>query len=139
MRLFLTKEGKGKSTMALTLFFVVIGFAIVMLAVNFLLTDPLHALISLSNQTAETLLQSTIISLIGTGICCLLFLLPEKKIVPYGFAGLLVLLLMFLVASFELPTERRGMMQYLILLYFGLPTLLGNIIALTIYKLRFGK
>ena len=44
---------------------------------------------------------------------------------------------MFLVASFQLDAELRGMMVYVTLLYTLLPILIGNLAAWTIYfKLR---
>ena len=85
----------------------------------------------------ETVLHCLIIAVIGTAVCCVLFLLPDKRIVPYSFASLPVVTIMFLVASFQLDAELRGMMVYVTLLYTLLPILIGNLAAWTIYfKLR---
>ena len=66
-----------------------------------------------------------------------LFLLPDKRIVPYSFAGLPVITIMCLVASTQLEADLRGMMVYVTLLYTLLPILIGNLAAWTIYfKLR---
>ena len=85
----------------------------------------------------ETVLHCLIIAVIGTAVCCVLFLLPDKRIVPYSFAGLPVITIMCLVASTQLEADLRGMMVYVTLLYTLLPILIGNLAAWTIYfKLR---
>ena len=137
MSLFLTKEGKRKSPMAVTCFFVDLLFCLVFGGAYALLTEPLHNLLPLGGGMPETVLHCLIIAVFGTAVCCVLFLLPDKRIVPYSFASLPVVTIMFLVASFQLDAELRGMMVYVTLLYTLLPILIGNLAAWTIYfKLR---
>ena len=137
MSLFLTKEGKRKSPMAVTCFFVDLLFCLLFGGAYALLTEPLHNLLPLGGGMPETVLHYLIIAVIGTAVCCVLFLLPDKRIVPYSFASLPVVTIMFLVASFQLDAELRGMMVYVTLLYTLLPILIGNLAAWTIYfKLR---
>ena len=125
MSLFLTKEGKRKSPMAVTVFFVDLLFCLVFGGAYALLTEPLHSLLPLGGGMPETVLHCLIIAVIGTAVCCVLFLLPDKRIVPYSFAGLPV------------EADLRGMMVYVTLLYTLLPILIGNLAAWTIYfKLR---
>ena len=137
MSLFLTKEGKRKSPMAVTCFFVDLLFCLVFGGAYALLTEPLHSLLPLGGGMPETVLHCFIIAVIGTAVCCVLFLLPDKRIVPYSFASLPVITIMFLVASTQLEADLRGMMVYVTLLYTLLPILVGNLAAWTIYlKLR---
>ena len=91
MSLFLTKEGKRKSPMAVTIFFVDLLFCLVFGGAYALLTEPLHSLLPLGGGMPETVLHCLIIAVIGTAVCCVLFLLPDKRIVPYSFAGLPVI------------------------------------------------
>ena len=137
MSLFLTKEGKRKSPMAVTVFFVDLLFCLVFGGAYALLTEPLHNLLPLGGGMPETVLHCLSIAVIGTAVCCVLFLLPDKRIVPYSFAGLPVVTIMCLVASTQLEADLRGMMVYVTLLYTLLPILIGNLAAWTIYfKLR---
>ena len=124
MSLFLTKEGKRKSPMAVTIFFVDLLFCLVFGGAYALLTEPLHSLLPLGGGMPETVLHCLIIAVIGTAVCCVLFLLPAITI-------------MCLVASTQLEADLRGMMVYVTLLYTLLPILIGNLAAWTIYfKLR---
>ena len=137
MSLFLTKEGKRKSPMAVTCFFVDLLFCLVFGGAYALLTEPLHNLLPLGGGMPETVLHCLIIAVIGTAVCCVLFLLPDERIVLYSIASMPVVTIMFLVASFQLDAELRGMMVYVTLLYTLLPILIGNLAAWTIYfKLR---
>ena len=81
MSLFLTKEGKRKSPMAVTCFFVDLLFCLVFGGAYALLTEPLHNLLPLGGGMPETVLHCLIIAVIGTAVCCVLFLLPDKRIV----------------------------------------------------------
>ena len=92
MSLFLTKEGKRKSPMAVTVFFVDLLFCLVFGGAYALLTEPLHSLLPLGGGMPETVLHCLIIAVIGTAVCCVLFLLPDKRIVPYSFASLPVVI-----------------------------------------------
>ena len=87
MSLFLTKEGKRKSPMAVTVFFVDLLFCLGFGGAYALLTEPLHSLLPLGGGMPETVLHCLIIAVIGTAVCCVLFLLPDKRIVPYSFAA----------------------------------------------------
>ena len=137
MSRFMTKVGKSKIPMAVTCFFFDLLFCLVFGGAYALLTEPLHNLLPLGGGMPETVLHCLIIAVIGTAVCCVLFLLPDKRIVPYSFASLPVVTIMFLVASFQLDAELRGMMVYVTLLYTLLPILIGNLAAWTIYfKLR---
>lgn len=123
--------------MAVTCFFVDLLFCLVFGGAYALLTEPAAQPASAWRRNAETVLHCLIIAVIGTAVCCVLFLLPDKRIVPYSFASLPVVTIMFLVASFQLDAELRGMMVYVTLLYTLLPILIGNLAAWTIYfKLR---
>ena len=66
MSLFLTKEGKRKSPMAVTCFFVDLLFCLVFGGAYALLTEPLHNLLPLGGGMPETVLHCLIIAVIGT-------------------------------------------------------------------------
>ena len=51
---------------------------------------------------------------ISTLLCCLLFLLKDKRVAPYGFAGLAVILLMFCAAAWMLPQETRSIKPHMV-------------------------
>lgn len=133
MALFVTKDGKRKSPMALTVFFVVLLDCLIFAAAYALLTEPLHQLMPFENSMVENAVHGTLISLVGTAVCCLLFLLPDKRIVPYGFAGLPVVTLMCIVAATQLEPAARSMMIAVTLLYTLLPVLIGNLVSWTVY------
>lgn len=133
MALFVTKDGKRKSPMALTVFFVVLLDCLIFAAAYALLTDPLHQVLPLGSAALENMVHGTLISLAGTAVCCLLFLLPDKRIVPYGFAGLPVVTLMCIAAATQLEPAARSMMIQVTLLYTLLPALIGNLVSWTVY------
>lgn len=120
MSFFIDKHGRRKSPIALA----ACGAALLDLAVYFctaaLLAGPLYRTVSFGGETVTSMLHTIIITVISTLLCCLLFLLKDKRVVPYGFAGLAVILLMFCAAAWMLPQETRGSMLRLFLTV-GLP------------------
>ena len=108
MSFFIDKHGRRKSPIALA----ACGAALLDLAVYFctaaLLAGPLYRTVSFGGETVTSMLHTIIITVISTLLCCLLFLLKDKRVVPYGFAGLAVILLMFCAAAWMLPQETRG-------------------------------
>lgn len=133
MSFFLDKQNRRKSPIALAAFFAALAYLCVFGVVTALLTDPLYNHLSLGNDVATTAVHSLVISLVGTAVCCLAFLIPDKRVAPYGFAGLAVVLVMFYAAAWMLPEESRsGMFQ--VVTMFGLgPVLIGNAVAWPIY------
>ena len=107
MSFFIDKHGRRKSPIALA----ACGAALLDLAVYFctaaLLAGPLYRTVSFGGETVTSMIHTTIITVISTLLCCLLFLLKDKRVVPYGFAGLAVILLMFCAAAWMLPRLRR--------------------------------
>ncbi len=138
MALFVTKDGRRKSPMALTCFFVVILYCIVFALAYALLTEPLHHYLPLGSGMAESALHCTLIAIAGTAVCCLLFFLPDKRIVPYSFAGLPVVTLMLCAAATQLGAAERDMMLYVTLLYTLMPVVVGNLVSWALY-LRFWR
>ena len=61
MSLFLTKEGKRKSPMAVTVFFVDLLFCLVFGGAYALLTEPLHSLLPLGGGMPETVLHRSLL------------------------------------------------------------------------------
>lgn len=103
MSFFIDKHGRRKSPIALA----ACGAALLDLAVYFctaaLLAGPLYRTVFFGGETVTSMLHTIIITVISTLLCCLLFLLKDKRVVPYGFAGLAVILLMFCAAAWMLP------------------------------------
>lgn len=134
MSFFIDKHGRRKSPIALA----ACGAALLDLAVYFctaaLLAGPLYRTVSFGGETVTSMLHTTIITVISTLLCCLLFLLKDKRVVPYGFAGLAVILLMFCAAAWMLPQETRGSMLRLFLTVGLPPVLLGNAVSWPIYR-----
>ena len=133
MSFFVDRFNRRKSPLALAAF----GAALLDLAVFGLLyaflAKPLNDAVSLGSAAATLVVQALIIAVLGTAICCLLFLLKDKRVAPYGFLGLAVLLLVFYAVAFLLEEDARPLMLYIITLYGLAPVLVGNAVTWPIY------
>lgn len=133
MSFFIDKQNRRKSPIAIAAFFTAVGYLIVYGILTSLLAEPLYRSVTLGSNAATTVVHSLIISVLGTAICCLAFLIPDKRVAPYGFAGLAVVLAMFYVAVWMLPDESRSMMLQVVTM-FGLgPVVIGNAVAWPVY------
>ena len=99
MSLFIDKHNRRKSPIALAAFGAALLDLVVFGGLYALLSEPLYRAVSLGSETATTVVHALLIALAGTAVCCLLFFLPDKRVAPYGFAGLAVVLAMFYVAA----------------------------------------
>jgi hypothetical protein len=79
------------------------------------------------------------IALIGTGVFCLLFFLPDKRIVPYGFFASFVVLLIFVTAAAAQPAGGREIALQFVRLYITPPIIEGNLISWTVYRIFFKR
>lgn len=133
MSFFVDRFNRRKSPLALAAF----GAALLDLAVFGLLyaflAKPLNDAVSLGSAAATLVVQALIIAVLGTAVCCLLFLLKDKRVAPYGFLGLAVLLLVFYAVAFLLEEDARPLMLYIITLYGLAPVLVGNAVTWPIY------
>ena len=133
MSFFVDLFNRRKSPLALAAF----GAALLDLAVFGLLyaflAKPLNDAVSLGSAAATLVVQALIIAVLGTAVCCLLFLLKDKRVAPYGFLGLAVLLLVFYAVAFLLEEDARPLMLYIITLYGLAPVLVGNAVTWPIY------
>ena len=137
MSLFVDKNHRRKSPIAIAGFFATVLFLCVYGVLYVLLAEPLYRHVALSSPAATNVAHALIISLAGTALCGLLFLLKDKRVALFGFVGLAVVLVMFYVAAFLMEDSRRDMMLPLITLYGLAPTLVGNAAAWPLYlKLR---
>ena len=134
MSFFIDKHGRRKSPIALA----ACGAALLDLLVYFgtawLLAGPLFRAVSFGGEAVTSVFHTMIITVISTLVCCLLFLLKDKRVVPYGFVGLAVILLMFCTAAWMLPQETRGGMLRLFLSVGLPPVLVGNAVSWPIYR-----
>ena len=133
MSIFVDEYGRRKSTLALAAF----GAALLDIGVfgllYALLAKLLNDTISLGNAVLTLAAQALIIAVLGTAVSCLLFLLKDKRIVPFGYLLLGVLLLVFYAAALLLEKEARPLMLYLVTLYGLAPVFVGNVVTWTIY------
>ena len=113
MSFFIDKHGRRKSPIALA----ACGAALLDLAVYFctaaLLAGPLYRTVSFGGETVTSMLHTIIITVISTLLCCLLFLLKDK---------------------WMLPQETRGSMLRLFVTVGLPPVLLGNAVSWPIYR-----
>ena len=133
MSIFIDQNIRRKSPIALA----AVGAALLYLAVfgimYALLTEPLYHAVRLESTAATTAVHAILIALAGTAVCCLLFFLPDKRVAPYGFAGLAVVFAMFCAAALMLDEPARGNMLRLIAMFGLAPVLVGNAAAWPIY------
>ena len=133
MSFFIDQKHRRKSPIILA----ALGAALLDLAVfgicYALLTEPLYHAVRLGGEIATTAVHALIIALAGTAVCCLQFLLPEKRVAPYGFAGLAVVFMMFCAAALMLDAPARGNMLRLIAMFGLAPILAGNAVTWPIY------
>ncbi len=133
MAFFLDKNKQRKSPVALAAVGMTLVFLLLFGMLYALLAEPLYALIHFSSPTLTNAVHSLIIAVVGTGLCCLFFLLRDKRLVPYGFAGLAVVLVMFYAASFLERGDARRVLLYIISSYGLIPVLTGNLVSWTVY------
>ena len=133
MSFFIDKHNRRKSTILLTAFCVGFVFAFLFVALAILLAEPLYDLVRLKSEFATTVAHALIVALVGTAICCVIFLLKDKRIAPYSFAGLAVWLCMFYAAAFLLDGEGRVYMMKTITMFGLAPVLVGNAVTWPIY------
>ena len=133
MSFFIDRFNRRKSPIALAAFGAAVLYIIIFGVLYGLLAGPLYRAVSLSTPAATIAVHSLIIATFGTAVCCLLFLLKDKRVAPYGFCGLAVALCMFYAAAFMLDGLARSNMLYLITAYGLAPVLVGNAVTWPIY------
>lgn len=133
MSFFIDKHNRRKSPVALAAFGAALLYLCVFGVLTALLAEPLYRAVRLKSPAATTALHGLIIAAAGTAVCCLLFFLKDKRVVPYGFAGLAVVLCMFYAASLMLSAQARGNMLRLVTMFGLLPVLVGNAVTWPIY------
>ena len=133
MSFFIDRFNRRKSPITLAAFGAAVLYIIIFGVLYGLLAGPLYRAVSLSTPAATIAVHSLIIATFGTAVCCLLFLLKDKRVAPYGFCGLAVALCMFYAAAFMLDGLARSNMLYLITAYGLAPVLVGNAVTWPIY------
>lgn len=133
MSLFVDKNKRRKSPIALAAFGTALAYCLLFGALYALLAEPLYYAIALPSLFLTNAAHSLIVAVAGTAVCCLLFLLKDKRIAPYGFAGLFVVLCMFYAASLMQQAEDRSIMLPIITAYGLAPVLVGNAVTWPIY------
>jgi len=134
MSFFVDRWNRRKSPIALAAFGAAVLDVLVFGVLYALLAEPLYRTVSLGSAAATNAAHSLIVAIAGTAVCCLLFLLRDKRVAPYGFGGLAVVLAMFYAAALMLEREARSAMLPIISLYGIAPVLVGNAVTWTIYR-----
>lgn len=133
MSFFIDQHNRRKSPIALAAFCAA-GLDLFVFGVLYaLLAEPLYRGLSLGSAAATNAAHSLVIAVAGTAVCSLLFLLKDKRVAPYGFAGLAVLLCMFYTAALLQEPAARDIMLVLISWYGLAPVLVGNAVTWPIY------
>lgn len=133
MSFFVDRHNRRKTTIALTAFCVGFLFAFLFVALAIALGEPLYTWIRFESEFATAAAHAIVVALVGTAICCVTFLLKDKRIVPYSFVGLAVWLCMFYAAAYLLEGEGRVYMMKTITMFGLAPVLVGNAVAWPIY------
>lgn len=137
MNLFIDKNHRRKSPIAIAGFFATLLDLCIYGVLYTLLAEPLYRQLTLPSTAATNAVHTLIIALAGTAIGSLLFLLRDKRVALFGFVGLAVVLVMFYFVAWMLDTDQRATMVQLITLYGVAPALIGNAVAWPVYlKLR---
>lgn len=134
MSLFIDKHNRRKSPFALGVFCMTLMELLLFLVTYAFLLPPVSRAVVFQSGAASWAVQSLIVSGVGTALSCLFFLVPDKRMVPGGFVGLGVVLLMFCAAALMLehPEDRDFMLR--LIFAFGLPpVLVGNAVTWPIY------
>ena len=129
MSLFIDKHKRRKSPLALAAFGTALLYLCVYGMLYAVLAEPLYRCVRLHSPAATLAVHSMAIAAAGTAVCCLLFLLEDKRVAPLGFAGLAIVLGMFYTAALLLEGEDRVLMLRLITMYGLAPVLVGNAVA----------
>lgn len=133
MSFFVDRHNRRKTTIALTAFCVGFLFAFLFVALAIALGEPLYTWIRFESEFATAAAHAIVVALVGTAICCVTFLLKDKRIVPYSFVGLAVWLCMFYAAAYLLEGEGRVYMMKTITMFGLAPVLVGNAVTWPIY------
>lgn len=133
MSLFIDKHNRRKSPFILAVF----GAALLNLCLfglmYALLAEPLYHAVAFASASAAVAVHGLIVAAAGTALSCLLFFLKDKRIAPWSFGGLAVILGMFYASVFLLDPEVRPGMLWLISVYGLPPVLVGNAVTWLIY------
>ena len=133
MAFFIDKNGRRKSPVALAAFGAAVAYLAVFGLLYAFLAETLYNTVRFESVFATNAVHSLIVAVCGTAVCCLFFLLPDKRVAPYGFAGLAVALGMFYAASMLQEGLARQNLLYLVTSYGLAPVLVGNAVAWPIY------
>lgn len=133
MGLFVDRNGRRKSPVTLLGFTMMLIFIVVYGVLFAVLAEPLYRWIAFESTVATVAVQSLIVAVVGTAVCCLAYLLPDKRIASFAFWGMLVMTALFYVLVLMLDAEQRPIMVQLLSIYCLAPAIVGNLIGQPIY------
>ena len=132
-----TKDGKVKSTLLLYSFCLSVVFAVVYVAAYVIFVNLLHPMLEGAPAWLINLVEAAVPTVVGTAVCALAWLLPEKRMMLSAYLWLAVLAVACLVAMLVI-LGGDAQAQILFLQFFGLfvpaPILLGGGLSLWLYR-----
>lgn len=132
----LTENGHVKSTLLLNSFCLSILFLAVYFAAFYLLTDPIHHLLSAAPRAVENLANALLPAAVGTAACALAQLFCHPRTVLAAYLWLLVLALASLIAMLLMLRGQEGTSLFLSLYTMLVPAPLVLGIAVSLWLLR---
>lgn len=132
----LTENGHVKSTLLLNSFCLSILFLAVYFAAFYLLTDPIHHLLSAAPRAVENLANALLPAAVGTAACALAQLFCHPRTVLAAYLWLLALALASLIAMLLMLRGQEGTSLFLSLYTMLVPAPLVLGIAVSLWLLR---
>ena len=134
----LTENGHVKSTLLLNSFCLSILFLAVYFAAFYLLTDPIHHLLSAAPRAVENLANALLPAAVGTAACALAQLFCHPRTVLAANRRLLALALARLIAMLLILRGQEGTSLFLSLytMLVPAPLVLGIVVSLWLLRRR---
>ena len=117
----LTENGHVKSTLLLNSFCLSILFLAVYFAAFYLLTDPIHNMLSAAPTAVEGLVNALLPAIAGTAVCALAHLICKPQTVLAAYLWLLVLSLAILITMLLMLRGQGGTALFLSLFVMLVP------------------
>lgn len=132
-----TKDGKVKSTLLLYSFCLSVVYVAVYAAAYVIFVTLLHPILEGAPVAVVNFVEAAVPTVVGTAVCALAWLLPEKRMMLSAYLWLAVLAIACMVAMLII-LGGDAQAQLLFLQFFGLfvpaPILLGGGLSLWLYR-----
>ena len=132
----MTENGHVKSTLLLNSFCLAVLFIAVYFAAFYLLTDPIHAMLTAVPTAVESLVNALVPAIVGTAFCALAHLICKPQTVLAAYLWLLVLSLAILITMLLMLRGQGGTALFLSLFAMLVPAPLLCGIGCALWVLR---